>query len=252
MSTPAELFRSLHVPGKPVVLPNAWDVTSAKVIVKAGFPALATSSVAMAHALGYPDGEETPPEEMFAAVGRVAAAVDVPVTADIERGYRLPPADFVERLTAAGAVGCNLEDSEPTTSELIDIETQVAFLSEVAAAASDAVLINARIDIHLREHGDPATRLDEAIRRGRAYLAAGAGCVYPIGLIEGAEIKRFVDEVGGPVNVTYRPGAPSLEELGDLGVARVSFGGGLHIAMRAWLGGIAETIAAGGDPYAGF
>ena len=249
MSSPAELFRSLHVPGKPVVLPNAWDVTSAQVFTKAGFGALATSSVAMAHSLGYSDGEETPPDEMFAAVGRVAAAVDVPVTADIERGYGLPPAEIVERLTVAGAVGCNLEDSEPTTSELIDVDTQAAFLGEVAAAAGDTVLVNARIDVHLHEYGDPATRLDEAIRRGRAFLAAGAGCVYPIGLIDGDEIKRFVDEVAGPVNVGYRPGAPSLAELGELGVARVSYGGGLHLAMQAWLGGIAAKIAEGGDPY---
>lgn len=252
MSTKAELFRSLHIPGTPVVLPNAWDATAAQVFVKAGFGALATSSVAIANSLGHKDGEDTPPDEMFAAVARISGAVDVPVSADIERGYGLGPDEIVTRLHEAGAVGCNLEDSDPATRELIDIDEQTAFIGGVTSAAAAAevdLVVNARIDAHLREAGEEATRLDEAIRRGRAYLEAGAGCVYPISLIDSDGIKRFVDEVGAPVNVVYRPGSPSLTELGELGVARVTFGGGLHLAMQAWLGSIAGRIAEGRDPY---
>jgi 2-methylisocitrate lyase-like PEP mutase family enzyme len=251
MTSKADLFRSLHVPGDPVILPNAWDVTSGRVFATAGFGALATSSVAMANSLGYSDGEETPPDEMFAAVRRVTGAVDVPVTADIERGYRLPPNEIAERLVAVGAVGCNLEDSDPATGELIDADTQAAFLRDVVTAAGSRVLVNARVDVHIREAGEAATRLEEAIRRGRAYLAAGAGCVYPIGIIDGDEIKRFVNGVDGPVNVTFRPGTPTLRQLRDLGVARVSYGGGLHLAMKAWLRGVATRISEGESPYEG-
>ena len=250
-STKADLFRSLHEPGNPIVLPNAWDVTSARVFVTAGFGALATSSVAMADSLGYSDGEKTPPDEMFAAVRRVTHAVDVPVTADIERGYRLPAEEIAQRLADAGAVGCNLEDSDPATKELVDVNTQAAFLGDVVSAAGSSVVVNARIDVHLRQAGEPGTRMEEAIRRGRAYLDAGVACVYPIGLIDRDEIAHFVQAVDGPVNVTFRPGTPSLGELADLGVARITYGGGLHLAMQGWLGAIAARIASGENPYEG-
>ena len=249
--TTAEVFRALHVPGDPVILPNAWDVTSARIIAKAGFPALATSSVAMANSLGYADGEETPPDEMFAAVRRVTEAIDVPVTADIERGYRLPPHEIVQRLLSAGAAGCNLEDSNPATGELIDVDAQAAFLGEVVRAGASGIVVNARIDVFLKEAGAEANRMDEAVARARAYLAAGVDCVYPIGLMDAEGITRFVTAVDAPVNITFRPGTPSLRELADLGVARVSYGGGLHIAMKAWLTEAAARIAAGDSPYEG-
>ncbi|HET7482325.1 MAG TPA: isocitrate lyase/phosphoenolpyruvate mutase family protein [Actinomycetota bacterium] len=244
----AETLRALHVPGDPVILPNVWDGTSARVVAEAGFPAIATSSVAMADSLGYADGEETPPDEMFAAVGRVARLVDVPLTADIERGYRSPPDEIVRRLVAAGAVGCNLEDSDPATKELIDVDTQAAFLRDVVAAGDGEIVVNARIDVFIRATGAESSRLDEAISRARAYLDAGVDCVYPIGLMDAEGIERFVAEVDGPANITLRPGAPSLQELAKLGVARVSLGGGLHIAMRAWLDGQVARVAAGSDP----
>jgi 2-methylisocitrate lyase-like PEP mutase family enzyme len=250
----AERLAALHVPGTPLVIPNAWDAASARVFEKVGFPAVATSSSAVAKSLGYEDGEQTPVDEVFAAVRRVARAVDVPVTADLERGYGLDPEELVERILDSGAVGCNLEDSDPRSSELIDVAEQAGWLGRVRAAADDAgvpIALNARIDVHLREWGAPDGRASEAIERGRAYRAAGATCVYPIGMAARAEIEEVVRGVDGPVNIVFLPGGLSIEELAGAGVARVSFGGGLHIAMRAHLKIAASRIREGLDPYEG-
>jgi 2-methylisocitrate lyase-like PEP mutase family enzyme len=245
-------LRALHTPGKPLVLPNVWDAAGARAVVAAGFPAVATASAAVAPTLGYDDDEGTPPDEMFAAVARIAGAVGVPVTADIERGYRLPAAEIAARLAAAGAVGCNLEDSDPQTGELVSVEKQVEFLAGVRSAASDLV-INARVDVFLHGSGSREERIAEAVRRGRAYVEAGADCVYPIvadelGL---AEVRTFVDGIGAPVNVAFLPGGPSLAELAEAGVARISFGPGLFWLLQPHLVAALETIAAGGNPYSG-
>lgn len=241
----ASVLRALHVPGSPVILPNAWDAASAAAVQEAGFPAVATGSAAVARVLGYDDGEATPVPEMLAAVARVVRAVEVPVTADLERGYGLPPAELVERLLATGAAGCNLEDSDPRTGERVDVERQAAFLAEVRAAAGPALVLNARIDTYL---GPDADRAD-AVRRARRYLEAGADCVYPIGLGDEREIEALVAEVGGPVNILFRPGAPSLARLAELGVARVSYGHGLHQAAHAYAVRMIRAVAEGRDPY---
>ena len=250
----AEELRSLHVAGTPVVLPNAWDVTTARVFERAGFPAIATSSSAVARSLGYEDGEQIPADEMFGVVERIAGAVAVPVTADIERGYRLDPKAIVDRLLDAGAVGCNLEDSDPRSGELIAKDTQVEWLGRVRAAADDAggpLVVNARVDVHRLEWGTPEERMPEAIARGTAYFGAGATCVYPIGLASLPDIDEFTRAVDGPVNIVFRPDGPSVADLAKAGVARVSFGGGLHVAMRAVLKGLAARIREGADPYEG-
>jgi 2-methylisocitrate lyase-like PEP mutase family enzyme len=250
----AEHLRALHVPGQPVVLPNAWDVTSARTFEKSGFAAIATSSSAMAHSLGYDDGEQTPADVMFAAVTRITGRVGVPVTADIERGYGLEPEQIVERLLESGAVGCNLEDSDPGSGEMVDVETQAGWIGRVVAAAERAgvpVALNARIDVHLREWGKPEERMDEAVRRARAYIGAGATSVYPIGLSTLGEIEELTRRVDGAVNVVFRPNGPSIADLARAGVARISFGGGLHIAMRAGLKRMAMRIRDGQDPYEG-
>src|SRR5438094_10673972 len=132
-TSPADRLRALHVPGKPLVLPNAWDAASARAVVAAGFPAVATASAAIAPSLGYEDHENAPPDEMFAAVARIAGAVEVPVTADIERGYRLPASEIAARLVATGAVGCNLEDSDARTGQLVPVEQQAELLAGVRA-----------------------------------------------------------------------------------------------------------------------
>ncbi|MFG1702369.1 isocitrate lyase/phosphoenolpyruvate mutase family protein [Nonomuraea sp. M3C6] len=241
----AAALRSLHVPGTPLVLPNVWDAASARAVQEAGFPAVATGSAAVARVLGYADGEGTPVGEMMAAVARVVRAVDVPVTADVERGYRLKPAELAERLLATGAVGCNLEDSIPGTGELADAGAQADFLAGVRDAAGPGLVINARIDTYIRGR----TSREEAVERGRRYLAAGADCVYPIGLGDEDEIRALVGELGAPVNVLFRPGVPALARLGELGVARISFGGGLHQAAHVYAQGLFAKVREGQSPY---
>jgi 2-methylisocitrate lyase-like PEP mutase family enzyme len=220
----AAALRALHVPGHPLVLPNAWDAGTARMVEQAGFPAVATTSSGVAEALGYEDGEQTPVEEMLAAVARVAHAVGVPVTADMEAGYGLDDAELARRVAAAGAVGLNLEDSDhPNHPALVPAAAHAARIARVKDAAD--LVVNARIDVHLR---GGATQ--EALERARAYRDAGADCVYPIGVADETTIGAFV-ALGVPVNVLLRPGAPSIERLAELGVARVSLGHFLHAEM---------------------
>ncbi|MCQ4082333.1 isocitrate lyase/phosphoenolpyruvate mutase family protein [Streptomyces sp. RB6PN25] len=241
----AAALRALHRPGEPLVLPNVWDAASARTVQAAGFPVIATGSAAVAPALGYPDGEAAPAAEVLGAVARIARAVDLPVTADMERGYGMRPAELVERLAAAGAVGCNLEDSHPPTGELIDADEQAEFLAAVRAAAIEAgtgLVINARVDL-------PADEREDLVRRARLYAAAGADCVYPIRVGDPELIGALVKEIEAPVNVLFRPGSPPLSELAALGVARVSYGHGLHSAVQSYLGRMAEVIREGRSPY---
>jgi 2-methylisocitrate lyase-like PEP mutase family enzyme len=250
----AAALRALHRPGDPVVLPNAWDAGSARAVVAAGFPAVATSSGAVAVALGHADGEATPVGEMLAAVARIAAAVDVPVTADLERGYGLRPAELVERLLAAGAVGCNIEDSDPRTGDLYDPAEQADLLAGIRSAARDAgveLVLNARVDVHLRAAGPESDRLAAAVDRGRRYLAAGADCVYPIVLADPDQIRTFVTELAGPVNVFARLGGPAPAALAALGVARISYGSGVYAATRDRTAELLTAIHAGRAPLAG-
>ncbi len=145
----AERLRVLHHGPQPLVLPNVWDPVSARAFADAGFSALATSSSAVAATLGYRDGQ-TPGAEMLGAVARIARSVSVPVTADIEDGYGLAPAELAARLADAGVAGCNLEDSDPATGELTDPERQADFLAAVRAAAGPALVVNARVDVFVR------------------------------------------------------------------------------------------------------
>ncbi|MFV0134089.1 isocitrate lyase/phosphoenolpyruvate mutase family protein [Streptomyces sp. HMX87] len=220
----AEAFRALHrgrAPGDPLVLPGPWDAASARVFAEAGFPALATPSAGVAASLGYEDGR-TPADEMFAAVARIARSVEVPVSADVEGGYGLPPEELVERLLEAGAVGCNLEDSEDGV--LKDPHEHADRLAEVRAAAGDRLFVNARVDTFVRGVTDPG----RAIERAALYVAAGADCVYPIGAP--ADVLPLLRSgIQGPVNVFATPGdGPSPAELGELGATRITFGPGLQ------------------------
>jgi 2-methylisocitrate lyase-like PEP mutase family enzyme len=245
----AERLRALHHGDRPLLLPNAWDSASARAVEAAGFDAVATSSSAVAAALGYADQQGTPVDEMFAVVSRIARVVSVPVTADVEAGYGLAADELIERLLAAGAVGCNLEDSDPATGGLIGIAAQARWLGEVRGAADRQgvpVVINARVDVHLRQVGPPEGRLDDALRRGSAYLAAGADCVFPIIVSDEPTIRALVNEVGGPINVISGPDPLPLERLAELGVARISLGGGMHrlvmAALEEALARIASTL----------
>jgi 2-methylisocitrate lyase-like PEP mutase family enzyme len=249
---PAALLRALHRPGEPLLLPNVWDPGSARLVADAGFPVVATSSGAVAAALGYADGEAMPAREAFDAVRRVVAAVAVPVTADIERGYGLPPLELVRRVAGSGAVGVNLEDSAPGGGPLLDPGQQVELLAGVRSASRSIgwdLVINARVDVYVRAGGDPADLRAEAVRRARRYLAAGADCVFPIGLSDPAEIRALVEEVGGPVNVYLRAGMPGPAELAALGVARISVGSGLYQASVRRVADLVDRMAGGANPY---
>lgn len=225
MTGGVEAFRALHhgrQAADPLVLPGPWDAASARVFADAGFAALATPSAGIAKALGYGDGEATPVAEMFAAITRITRAVDVPVTADVEAGYGLPPRELVERLLAAGAVGCNLEDTVHPGKTLRDPAAQADFLARVRAEAGDRLFVNARVDTFVRGVADPRA----AVERGRLYAAAGADGVYPIGAPP-RHLRLLAEEIGLPVNALAVPDGPGPEELGGLGASRVTFGGGL-------------------------
>jgi 2-methylisocitrate lyase-like PEP mutase family enzyme len=228
-----DLLRSLQRPGAPLLLPNAWDVATARAVVAAGFPVVATTSGGVAAALGYEDHEGAPADEMLAAATRIAAGVEVPVTVDAEAGYGMEPADLVAALRTAGAAGCNLEDTDHTAGHLRDADRHAEWLGAVRQAASDAgyrPVINARVDVFLGPFlagADPGAQealVPEALRRANAYLEAGVDCVFPIALWEADALRRFMSEVRGPVNVVRLPQGSSLAELGALGVARVSWG----------------------------
>jgi 2-methylisocitrate lyase-like PEP mutase family enzyme len=237
-----DLLRSLHRPGDPLLLPNAWDVATARAVVAAGFPVVATTSGGVAGTLGYEDHEGAPGDEMLAVAARIASGVDVPVTVDAEAGYGMEPAELVAALRNAGAAGCNLEDSDHAAGTLRDPGAHAEWLGAVRRAASDdgyQLVINARIDVFLGPFlagAGPGTQEElvaEAVRRANAYLEAGADCVFPIILWEADALRRFMSEVTGAVNVVRLPQAPSLAELAALGVARVSWGILLHVAAMA-------------------
>src|SRR5919204_1955055 len=176
----AELLRSLHVPGNPLVLPNAWDVASARVVVAAGFPVVATTSGGVAAALGYEDHEGAPADEMLAAAARIARSVDAPVTVDAEAGYGMEPAALVAALKGVGAAGCNLEDADHSKGELREREEQAAWLRRVREADDYGLVVNARVDVFLHGGGAQGGLVAQAGDRARAYFQAGAGCVYPL------------------------------------------------------------------------
>jgi 2-methylisocitrate lyase-like PEP mutase family enzyme len=248
LESQCDLLRSLHRPGVPLLLPNAWDVATARAVVAAGFPVVATTSAGVAGALGYQDHEGAPGDEMLAAAARIAGSVDVPVTVDAEAGYGMEPAALVAALRSAGAAGCNLEDTDHSDESLRDPDQHAAWLRtvrEAAAADGYPLVINARVDVFLGPFlagggaGNQEEFVDEAVRRANAYLAAGVDCVYPITLWETEALRRFTAEVSGPVNVVRLPQAPSLAELAELGVARVSWG---HLLYHGAMARFAEQL----------
>src|SRR5215470_17521212 len=224
-------FRRLHEE-RPLVLPNAWDAGSARMIEVAGASAVATTSAGVSWAHGRRDGQTLRREEMIQAVRTIAAAVSLPVTADVEGGYGSgSPRDVAETVRAvigAGAVGVNLEDSPGTDRQaLMTPEAhaeRIRAARDAARAAGGDLVINARTDVYLFQVGEPETRFDAAVRRARIYRAAGADCVFVPGVVDAGTLAALVRAVDGPLNVMAMPGAPSTSHLGELGVARVSVG----------------------------
>lgn len=246
LDSAARQLRELHQIGRPLLLVNVWDAASARAVLAAGSPAIATSSVAMAAARGGSD-DNRDREAAFAQLRQITATVDVPVTADLEGGYELAPSDLVDALLDAGAVGCNIEDTDHATGNTLrDAEAHATYLSDIRAAADQRgvhVVLNARIDAIIRHpKRDPAAALDELLRRARLYLDGGADCVYPIGLREPALVAQVVKELNRPVNVN--PSEP-LAALADAGAARISLGGGAHSWMMGELERRARRLLAG-------
>jgi 2-methylisocitrate lyase-like PEP mutase family enzyme len=236
----AEKLRKLHHGPKILALPNAWDAVSARVVEELGYPAIATSSAAVAFSLGYPDGQRISRDEMLAAVGRIARAVQVPVTADTESGYGKTPeeiAEFTKALVDSGAVGLNFEDitgdDESSHVELGLQVKKIRAIRETSATLGVPLVINARTDIYLMPIGPEATRFERTVERLRAYREAGADCLFVPGLSDKETIMKLVKAVKAPLNILASPGSPSLDELEKMGVARVSAGSS---AMRAAMG----------------
>jgi 2-methylisocitrate lyase-like PEP mutase family enzyme len=233
-------FRQRHRGPEVLVLPNAWDVASARIFEDAGFPAIATTSAGIAFSLGYPDGQRIPREEMFARIARIARAVKVPVSADIEAGYGSTPEDAARttrELLQTGAIGMNLEDTSGDPADpLLDVALAVEKIKAARAAAVELgvpVVVNARTDVYLLGSGELEAQYSEASQRLIAYRDAGADCVFAPGLKDAETIGRLVKDIQCPLNILAVAGIPPIPELEKLGVARVSLGSG---PMRGTLG----------------
>ncbi len=252
----AGLFRAMHYGPGLLLLPNAWDAISARIIVGAGFHAIATTSGGVAWALGYPDGEAAPWDEVVAATARIARAVAVPVTADIETGYGDTPEAVgraIRDIIRAGAVGVNLEDgvrprdlktADPPIRSLEDGARRIRAARAAADGAGVPIVINARTDLYIKNIGDDESRFDEAVARGRAYLSAGADCIYPIAVRDPEVIGRLVKAIGAPINIMVRAGFPDVAELEALGVARASTATALPLMAMGLIRQVAEQLHA--------
>jgi 2-methylisocitrate lyase-like PEP mutase family enzyme len=246
----ADALRGLHTDPQLLVLVNVWDAVSARTVAAApGCRALATASWSIAAAYGVADGENLTRDQMLAAVERVANAVELPVSADLETGYGATAAEVGETIAGAieaGAVGCNLEDGtadalRPTAEHA----ERVAAAREAGEHAGVPLVINARTDVFLDEVGAPEERVDLALERGRAYAEAGGDCIFVPGAREPDDLRRLVEGMGAPVSVIAVPGLPAPAELQRIGIARLSQGpGSLRVAMNA-LRAFADDLLAG-------
>jgi 2-methylisocitrate lyase-like PEP mutase family enzyme len=233
-------FRKLHLGPRILVLPNAWDVASARILEELGYPAIATTSAGVAFSLGYPDGQRVSRDQMLEAVERIARGVRVPVTADMESGYGITVKDMSETakaLIAAGAIGLNFEDvtGDDETSH-VDMKLQVEKIGaivEVSKSAGVPLVLNARTDVYLMPIGPAETRFERAVERLRAYLKAGADCLFAPGVQDRETIAKLVAAIKAPLNILLSAACPTIRELETMGVARVSAGSSV---MRATLG----------------
>ncbi len=242
-------FREMHHGPSILVLPNAWDVASARIFEQAGFRAVATTSSGVAASLGYPDEQRISRDMLIEVVERITRVVECPITVDIEAGYGDTMEEVLETIKAviaAGAIGINIEDStKGQVKSLVDVSFQVGLLKaiqETALSMDVPLVVNARIDVFLLAIGDPARRFEEAVQRSKAYRQAGADCVFPIGLSDTHTIADLVQASNGPINILAGSTTPSIAELARLGVARISFGSGMMRATLARLRHIAREL----------
>jgi 2-methylisocitrate lyase-like PEP mutase family enzyme len=249
----AEKLQALHRPGHPLILINAWDAATARLLEQAGSAVIATTSAGIAFAYGYPDGEKIPRDQMLEAIARICAAVTVPVTADVEAGYGNTPENLHRTATGvleAGAVGINLEDGTGRPDHpLADLPLQLEKIRAVKEAAlrhGVPIVLNARTDVYLDRVGPEADRFAETIRRGEAYRDAGADCVFVPGVTDPSVIGAIVKRLACPVNVLAVAGSPPIGDLARLGVARVSLGSGPMRAAMTLVQRLAEEVLAKG------
>jgi 2-methylisocitrate lyase-like PEP mutase family enzyme len=233
----AAAFQNLHAGPDVLVLPNAWDAASARIVEDAGAKAIATSSAAVAWSHGYADGHDLPIARLVVAVEEIARVVRLPISADAEAGYSDDPVGVGENIAAlihAGAVGINLEDGRDAPELHC---RKIAAAREAAERAGIALYINARTDVYLAKLTAPEAAVAETIKRGRAAKKAGASGLFVPGVIAAADIAAIIEGVDLPLNVLTWPGAPGLSELKRLGVRRLSAGAALarvaHTATHA-------------------
>lgn len=245
----ADTLARLHREELPLVLPNAWDVPTARVFSRhPRCRALATTSAGISAALGYhPNGEAIPPMQMLDAVARISRAVDVPLTADLESGYGATPGDVAATIrlaVMAGAVGANLEDVAPdgTLFDTDDAAARVRAAREAADAVDVPMVINARTDVFWRQVGDPDQRFDHAVSRLRSYRQAGADCVFAPGVTDPQLIAALAGTVDAPLNVLAGAGTPPVARLRELGVARLSVGSGPFRAVVTYAQHLASEL----------
>jgi 2-methylisocitrate lyase-like PEP mutase family enzyme len=240
-------FRQMHTNPPLLVLPNAWDAASARIFEQAGFRAIATTSSGVAASLGYPDGEKISLRMLVETVEHITRVIRCPLTVDIEAGYGGTIAEVlqtVQAVLAAGAVGINIEDSNKRRAEaLLDTSYQVELIKairELGRSMDIPLVINARTDVFLLAIGDPSNRFKEAVLRMNIYRQAGADCLFPIGISDAHTITELIHTVNSPLNILAGSATPSLTELAQLRVARVSFGSGPMRAVLAHLQHIAH------------
>ena len=245
----AEEFRALHKSNHILILPNVWDVPSARVFEDAGFPSVATSSAALAVSLGYPDGEAIGKDELFATVRKIVNHLTIPVSVDIESGFGLTEdelSDTINRVIEAGGVGLNIEDiSNPNNETPYPVEKQIERIRTVRSVARSLgipLVINARTDAYGFTEGDKRVKIEKTITRANAYAKEDVDCLYPMGLAEKNAISEFVKAVEKPVNIMARRDAPTIPELEEIGVKRLSLGPGPMYASMGLLKKIGREL----------
>jgi len=217
-------FAALHRAGNPIVLANVWDAGSARILQASGARAIATTSAGVAWSLGYPDGNRVPRGEVLEALARIAKAVEIPLTADIENGYGATPdavSETIRGCVEVGVVGVNIEDSlRPVDEQLLRLETA----RSAAEATGVSVFINSRIDTHVLGNIGGSEWLDETVRRAVAYSEVVANGVFVLGALRAESIQALTSAISLPVNVAFGPGTLSLDELAAAGASRISAG----------------------------
>lgn len=233
----AEALLALHQPGNPVILPTVWDAWSARLAVAAGFAALTVGSHPVADSIGKPDNEGMTFDDVVTRVAQITAAVDVPISVDIESGYAERPARLIDGLLSVGAVGLNIEDTVHSEGGRLRSADEHAELVGGLRAAADAsgvhVVVNARTDLFLRQEGDEADRVDRAIARLKLAADAGADVLYPVGRHDPDTLRRLADELPLPINAIALPDQDDPASFGPLGVGRISFGPFFQAALAA-------------------